>query len=120
MLMRLTAVLAILAMLIAPVTAQTLPGSGTTTKSVPFSGAIYDVATQEYVDIAGSLTVIRTTKYGSDANTVVLLSELAPSVTAVGRNTGIQYCTNGAAAVARRLPPGPISGNATVGLNFPL
>jgi hypothetical protein len=39
------------------------------------------------VDISGSLNVVRTIKYGGDAKVVILLSELAPNVKAIGRNT---------------------------------
>jgi hypothetical protein len=109
-----------LAMLVTSLPAQTLPSSGLTTKSLPFSQAVYNPATQEYVDISGSLNVVRSINYGSDANSVILLSELAPNAKATGRNTGIQYCTNGTATVTRRLPPGLISDMATVRLSFPL
>jgi hypothetical protein len=90
MLTRVTAVLMTLAMVVTSVAAQSLPGSGMATKSVPFSGAVYNAATQEFVDINGSLNVVRTIKYGQYGNEVVLLSELTPGIVAFGRDTGRQ------------------------------
>jgi hypothetical protein len=120
MVTRLTALLTVFLIALTSMTAQTLPGSGITTKSVPFSGSIYNTATQEYVDITGFLNVVRAIKYGSDETAVAVFSGLAPNVTAIGRSSGIQYCTNGTVTVTRHLPPGPVSNTGTVGLTFPL
>ncbi len=91
-------------------------GTGITTKSISFSQAVS--ANGEFVDITGSLNVVRLLHYGEKANTLVLYATLAPDVTAIGRTTGTRYVTQGTAAVGRTLPPGPIPDTLTVNLPF--